>query len=1361
MRNARFEIVNAKKRSAQPCAHLAYDERSGWRLDINPDADIKDVPAFFIPFIEKGQFVVEDEWARRWVSERITPPGRQNLGEVLNAHELLEYDEITLLRSSKGCTSLDDYAVIELDSDQSRENLSNLQRSKREALGSAIKEQRTRLGLSQSDLAKKVGIYQSALSNIESGKTNPTFNLLVEISAALDANIERLLTPKVTLLWDRKRQHVLSLLMDLSEELGQMYQRLVDELETYVDDGVSALADSMIIAHCFRELLNAFPDYVARNDLDKGKQREGENALKSVDKQLDSLPDVPLSAEGSSYELIPRELGDALRQYKCAAEAGTQTRKERDYFSLYGSQNSIGTAVVPWGEVRDLAGKAHMQRLDSPHAGKAEDYLRALKSLESSVSTRLGNILDSKSMVDKALRRANSTDGQGEYARPRREEVTRVLALLNESHLEWEFYSELKNPRWFEVLNEMHAFEECLTATTRHGTMNDFLVAPYFQFCAKTQPETIVQFIETHAKSNNFHFRVFVRDLAASLSNNLACRIARIFVQWIEEGFQSDSYFWSPSEMLPVVKKLLPSDIRANKKAGMKLFTELVKMRSSDDTPYGRSVYSFMSQHHYGEFVSGALECMSTAKRLYVCSNHIDEYLDLNRRGDESQITSHAVLPDLSPAESSFEVRHHIHVYSWIGELRRLLFEQLCVDVSIVAKWLGRVSPANRRVAYLAFADYVAKRQDDSDFADVMRLIEMLIDCDALYDREYEDEALVLLERCSDLFDRCFIVHFLSHHNDRLLRRKRSDKEKYLRFNLDSKDAEKEALRQLEISSWRILSQFNRKNLPKVWLRELQALERKFGKFARVEYSYETRTVTGPNSPVGIDTLLKMGPVNVIRYLRKWTPSQVEKSQLIEPLGLSRELQKIIEQKPDFFTGHYDGLRELQAVYASGLLTGWQRACEAKAALPFVDVIDYCSWLTGIERAEGEAGLSPSVPNSGYRETRIEVARLVKSLLDAYGSSLRQSQMIRLLDILEMLAATSPRISEDEEIYEENDDPVTASLNMLRPITLTAVGKWLTSGREFSGFDTERAYGILDTALPPNAESRAEIAALALIIGRLSDMDSLWLQENREALFGGEDPDAYQRLLVALLIDLYMPNESLFVFMRPALLTSLEKGGKGYLSGASFRMNSSFMGRLGEWVYWLVANEKLTLDDDIFAAWFDKADEKTRGEVLNQLCSMLENSPNAPNRVAENIRVLWEYHQKVAEDSPASLKGATHLLASHRFDEEWIKSALLEEARLGSLPERALVFRDDTVNLMLKDSRWGVEFLRVFLEFDNDRRFLHSYEEFVPSLFQNYIVQGGSRGDKALLDCGDKLARMGMRDLDAYVVLDSDGSDAE
>ena len=98
----RFQIVDSSKRRAVPCAILVCDSKDDARIEIDESATVDDVPAFFIPFLEKGERLICGDLALRWLRERIVPPGRQNLGEVLRAAGLNEYDEIELLRAGRG-----------------------------------------------------------------------------------------------------------------------------------------------------------------------------------------------------------------------------------------------------------------------------------------------------------------------------------------------------------------------------------------------------------------------------------------------------------------------------------------------------------------------------------------------------------------------------------------------------------------------------------------------------------------------------------------------------------------------------------------------------------------------------------------------------------------------------------------------------------------------------------------------------------------------------------------------------------------------------------------------------------------------------------------------------------------------------------------------------------------------------------------------------------------------------------------------------------------------------------------------------------------------------------------------------------
>ena len=107
-----FDIIDGRARNAVPCGRLFYDaERDEWGIQIAEGAGPEEVPFLFSSFVERGERAIGPAWARRWVAERVVPPGRQNLGEVLRANGLREYSEFALLAIGKGACS-QDYFVL-------------------------------------------------------------------------------------------------------------------------------------------------------------------------------------------------------------------------------------------------------------------------------------------------------------------------------------------------------------------------------------------------------------------------------------------------------------------------------------------------------------------------------------------------------------------------------------------------------------------------------------------------------------------------------------------------------------------------------------------------------------------------------------------------------------------------------------------------------------------------------------------------------------------------------------------------------------------------------------------------------------------------------------------------------------------------------------------------------------------------------------------------------------------------------------------------------------------------------------------------------------------------------------------------
>jgi transcriptional regulator with XRE-family HTH domain len=61
------------------------------------------------------------------------------------------------------------------------------------ALGEAVKDRRQELGLTQEQLANETGLHQRWISNVETGKRNPSYASLRRLAAGLELSVSQLI----------------------------------------------------------------------------------------------------------------------------------------------------------------------------------------------------------------------------------------------------------------------------------------------------------------------------------------------------------------------------------------------------------------------------------------------------------------------------------------------------------------------------------------------------------------------------------------------------------------------------------------------------------------------------------------------------------------------------------------------------------------------------------------------------------------------------------------------------------------------------------------------------------------------------------------------------------------------------------------------------------------------------------------------------------------------------------------------------------------------------------------------------------------------------------------------------------------
>ena len=179
-----YDIVDGSRRNAKPCARLTYDESADTvKIDIADDANENDVPMLFDAFVARGEKEVDGGWAKRWVAERTVPPSRQNLGEVLKAHNLEFYDAFKLFEAAEGRCAQDDFYIRSVQNGLADEPQSNESLAKK--IGKQIRTERLKAGFTQAELAQRAGVGQAVISRLESGKGNPTASLIDDVARAL------------------------------------------------------------------------------------------------------------------------------------------------------------------------------------------------------------------------------------------------------------------------------------------------------------------------------------------------------------------------------------------------------------------------------------------------------------------------------------------------------------------------------------------------------------------------------------------------------------------------------------------------------------------------------------------------------------------------------------------------------------------------------------------------------------------------------------------------------------------------------------------------------------------------------------------------------------------------------------------------------------------------------------------------------------------------------------------------------------------------------------------------------------------------------------------------------------------------
>ena len=97
---------------------IYYPNAKKFYIELPENADPWETPLLLSSFVNRGEYSVNSYWSRMWTEQRIIPPDRQNIGQILKENGLSEYDEFELLLLANGRCAQDSYYIEEISADE-------------------------------------------------------------------------------------------------------------------------------------------------------------------------------------------------------------------------------------------------------------------------------------------------------------------------------------------------------------------------------------------------------------------------------------------------------------------------------------------------------------------------------------------------------------------------------------------------------------------------------------------------------------------------------------------------------------------------------------------------------------------------------------------------------------------------------------------------------------------------------------------------------------------------------------------------------------------------------------------------------------------------------------------------------------------------------------------------------------------------------------------------------------------------------------------------------------------------------------------------------------------------------------------
>lgn len=1140
---------------------------------------------------------------------------------------------------------------------------------------------------------------------------------------------------------------------DLEEATGKrladLYRNCIDAIECYGPDSPRAELDLILLAHLAREFMNSFPFLMSDRNSDWKSHAGEENAAICNLKDLLTREPYAFSIEastGSAFTQIPTSIATIISQLSSAIEKGGATASEKEAHAVLGRNDPTDPALIPWKKaLKFFVGYAHFRRgsnLELPPKRQVENQFELINN---ALELRLGRFFDAKWAIAQILASANAKDINGNFIKPNDEIVLDAISHLGDINLRVAFYSRLENPHWLDSLEGLGVFCRTPEVDENKTHFTQWPESFYLKIMAPIQPEKVCHILEKASLNENPYVRIAVIVVACELPDGQLDRIARIIQGWAKDAYFIGSYFWHAEEIDVLLKRLISSGNGGLRQIGDRIAQDIFQPRINNLDNF--TINALIGSFDYKERLTHLLALYEQPRRLTFCRRQLRLLTDVREEQPSRKNTSHYWLPSVQRACSNADKSVENALVTQTVDLMRESIEQQATLQNQLGN--NKVSLVVRCAMYALTASHAKGVSIGIYREDVTQVLLSDIIVDGEYDAEYYPLLNVALSE-----GLISIAQFIAFLQEKTVIKEHRSLELANRRNIGQTEDEKKEYASNRTKRWqhRALSLVDKQYLDKESRRILDDLDARYGKAPySAEHIGESITTTGPNSPLTKDEMLDMGPHKLLQWLKFWQPTKDDNFELISHEGQGRVLARIFTSDPYFFAELEGEIIQLRPTYQRSIIGGWTEAIKNERDMPVDAFVQLAMHIAqqGNEPVFHKEGLDPFDDDVDFYPAKRAVAEGINELLSSSLNEITAEKYASLLDcILQLLDSDNPKDSE-EKTFEE--DPITASLNLLSSIALSALVKWTC---QYPG-TPDRGFLALEGHLPDADKSHANIAALAMAFGRLCDKAPDWIEANYHRLFGDSaTANECQKLLLTVTLHWHLVNSTMLNMLERAMKNALGNGAISYTLPTTLDRSGDCGVLIGQWLYMGYVRGFFDPDNHLLSAWREAATGKQLGQALDYICKALANHSTNNRDILNRIQELWDYQGKilVPNKGPESLCGIASLIRSECFEPAWWGPRAIQQLTDGAVDGRFLIPEESIIELSEYDSALAVELLLRMVEREDAIRFFFYGEVALPVLENAKRANGGTLSDMAYR-CMNALGKYGLVNLDVSLGL--------